>query len=169
LEQFPEHCGISIEERPTGIGARTRPRCHRRAWRLHVAQPLLATAPRFGTPDVVEFRLSQVLGSPGDCRADARLDRLTIGPQVTNLPHTRRGKWVSSFSLAARSAETRSGVRRFVSALPRQSSYTRPLGILRAQSGLPKADCSRRRGSAETNLGAAGGAPAPRRPTGGLG
>jgi hypothetical protein len=38
----------------------------------------------------VELGLSQICDSSANGRAFARLDRLTIGPQVANLPHNNR-------------------------------------------------------------------------------
>ena len=40
--------------------------------------------------------------SPARSRAVARLDRLPIGPQVTNLPHTVRGSWIDTAGTSAR-------------------------------------------------------------------
>ncbi|MGA2144596.1 MAG: DUF4129 domain-containing protein [Bryobacteraceae bacterium] len=45
-------------------------------------------SPTLRTPDFVLFGLNQISDSSAPGRADARLDRLTIGPQVANLPHT---------------------------------------------------------------------------------
>jgi hypothetical protein len=55
-----------------------------------VVQALVPAVSRLRTPELGEPGLSNASRPPVNSRADGRLDRLTIGPQVTNLPHTLR-------------------------------------------------------------------------------
>jgi hypothetical protein len=81
-------------------------------WRTHSCDALVRAVSRLRTPEVTEFGLSRVAISSTRGRAAARLDRLTIGPQVINLPHNA---WVTSCSLTVRNAGVTSGVRRLLS------------------------------------------------------